>query len=618
MYIRRKFLGKVAAGSAITSDAITNTFMSSFSGSETDAPRANRASQNLSITELIRLPWVMELLLAAGTFLVFCGTLAFGFVYDDRMQILDNVSITRWSFVPQYFTGNVWALIDPHILANYYRPLFLLWLRLNYSLFGLNPTGWHALSVALHVIVVVQVFWLGRRLLRTEWAAALAAALFAVHPVHIESVTWISGATDPMLAIFLLASTLAFLRYLDEIGSGQGGKWAYAASLVFFGLALLSKEVAVMLPFMLLPIALYARKQQTTIRDIGLAAVPYFLLMAVYLLVRQYALSGFSHPLHRLSTRSMILTWPAVMALYARQLIAPFWISPYLNVHWVTALNRDFWAPLAICIALLAGAGVLWKWSSDRRLLSALYAWILLPLLPVLYIKVFSGSEIAHDRYLYVSSVGFCILVVAIVRAAAKRVALRIQIWKAIGAAAIVLLMTMTISGELYWASDLLLFKHALEVAPENEAAILNLGISYAEHQRPDLAAPLLKSLYDRNPKLPTAAYNYGELLARTGQWHLAEPIMRRALELDPRNDRWWIEFSNVEFTLGKIAEAQTAAREAARLRPDAPGYHAVIGVLATKLGDRETAEKAFHEELKRYPDNPVALSGLKELDSHK
>jgi cytochrome c-type biogenesis protein CcmH/NrfG len=93
---------------------------------------------------------------------------------------------------------------------------------------------------------------------------------------------------------------------------------------------------------------------------------------------------------------------------------------------------------------------------------------------------------------------------------------------------------------------------------------------------------------------------------------------MRRALELDPRNDRWWIEFSNVEFTLGKIAEAQTAASEAARLRPDAPGYQAVIGVLATKLGDRETAEKAFHEELKRYPDNPVALSGLKELDSLK
>src|SRR6266496_1740761 len=121
--------------------------MTPSSESDTAVQRQGRARQNLSVAELLRVSWVMELLLAAGTFLVFCGSLAFGFVYDDRMQILQNVSITRWSYVPQYFTKQVWALIDPHILANYYRPLFLVWLKINYSLFGLNPTGWHALSI---------------------------------------------------------------------------------------------------------------------------------------------------------------------------------------------------------------------------------------------------------------------------------------------------------------------------------------------------------------------------------------------------------------------------------------------------------------------------------------
>jgi tetratricopeptide (TPR) repeat protein len=248
--------------------------------------------------------------------------------------------------------------------------------------------------------------------------------------------------------------------------------------------------------------------------------------------------------------------------------------------------------------------------------LTALYAWIVFPLLPVLYIKVFSESEVAHDRYLYVSSVGFCILVVAVFRSVAERVNLPSKIWRAIGAAALVLLMTITVSGELYWASDLLLFKHALEVAPENGAAMINLGIIYAEHQRPDLAEPMLKGLYARNPNSAPAAYNYSELLARTGQWALAEPIMRRALALDPRNDRWWMEFSNVEFTLGKVSEAQAAANVAVSLKPDAPGYHAVLGVLAAKLGNRETAAREFREELKRHPDNQAALSGLKELES--
>ena len=145
---------------------------------------------------------------------------------------------------------------------------------------------------------------------------------------------------------------------------------------------------------------------------------------------------------------------------------------------------------------------------------------------------------------------------------------------------------------------------------------MLNLGIIYAEHQRPDLAEPMLEGLYSRNPNSAPTAYNYGELLARTGQWALAEPIMLRALELDPRNDRWWMEFSNIEFTLGKVVEAQAAAGEAVRLKPEAPGYHAVLGVLAMKLGDRGTAEKEFREELKRHPDNQAARSGLKELGS--
>ena len=588
--------------------------MTPSSESETPVRSKFNASQTLSVSELLRLPYVMELLLAAGTFLLYCGTLAFQFVYDDRMQVLENVSITKWSYVPRYFTGNVWALIDPNILANYYRPLFLLWLRLNYALFGLNSSGWHALSIALHMIAVVQVFWLGRRLLRSERAAATAAALFAVHPVHIESVTWISGATDPMLAVFVLGSTLAFLRYLEEAESGDGGKWAHAWSLIFFGLALLSKEVAVMLPLMLLPTALYARKEKTSARDVGMAAVPFFLLIVAYLLVRQHALSGFAHPLSIFSTTNMLLTWPSILLYYVRELVAPFWISPYANVHWVTGATREFWIPLAICAALLIAVWTLWKRSSEKSLLNALFAWILLPILPVLYIKVFSASELVHDRYLYVSSIGFCIFVVVIARAVAARVKLSPTAWKAVAGMVLAGLMIITFSGEMYWASDLLLFKHALEVAPGNTSAAVNLGIMYAELKRPVLAEPLLRGVYERSPDSAAAAYNYGELLAGNHQWAMAEPIMRRALELDPRSDRWWMEYANVELTLGKTAEALGAAKNALALRPNGYSYHAVLGVIYLKAGDRVNAEREFQEELRLHPDNRAAQAGLKEL----
>jgi protein O-mannosyl-transferase len=590
--------------------------MSSSSGSETAVPRANRALQNLSINELIRLPWVMELLLAATTFLVFCGTLAFGFVYDDRMQILENVSITKWSYVPQYFTQNVWGLINPNVPANYYRPLFLLWLRVNYAIFGLQPTGWHALSVLLHVVVVVQVYWLGRRLLHSNVAAASAALIFAVHPVHIESVTWISGVTDPILAVFMLASTLAFLRYLGEVRMGDGGKWAHAASLIFFALALLSKEVAVMLPLMLLPMALYTRKQHTSSRDVGMAAVPFFLLILVYLMIRQHALSGFSHPLSHHSTKDMLQTWPMVLAFYARQLITPFWISPYSNVNWVTSFARDFWLPLALCLMIVGVAWVSWKKTEEPRLLSALYCWISLPILPVLYLKTFSRSELTHDRYVYISSIGFSVLIVYFARNLASKFSVPGKVMKFAAIAFITIFTIVTVSGEMYWASDLLLFKRALELAPNNEAAAVNLGIMYAEHGRPDLAEPLLKGVYARDPKGSSTLYNYAVLLVQTHRFSEAEPLLQQALKLDPGNDRVWMELANTELSLGKGTEAQDAARKATQLRPDAIGYHAVLGVIAYKLGNREEAEREFREELRRHPENAVAISGLQQLQN--
>jgi predicted Zn-dependent protease len=102
--------------------------------------------------------------------------------------------------------------------------------------------------------------------------------------------------------------------------------------------------------------------------------------------------------------------------------------------------------------------------------------------------------------------------------------------------------------------------------------------------------------------------------LARTQQWALAEPVMQHALQLDPGNDRWWMEYANVKLTLGKAAEANEAAKRAVALRPDAEGYHAVLGVIAVKLGDRETAAREFREELRRHPDSAAAHAGLKQL----
>ncbi len=129
----------------------------------------------------------------------------------------------RGAILPHYFTSHAWAELYPHVSGNYYRPLFLLWFRLNHAMFGLDPKGWHLTTILCHVAATYMVLVLVRRLAASPWIAFSAATLFALHPVHIESVAWVSGVTDPLMAIFLIGSFLAYLRFREGNRCGLDG-----------------------------------------------------------------------------------------------------------------------------------------------------------------------------------------------------------------------------------------------------------------------------------------------------------------------------------------------------------------------------------------------------------
>jgi len=553
----------------------------------------------------------MALMLGAFSFLLYSGTLAFKFVYDDRRQVVDNAALTGWSYVHLYFSQNVWALIDPHKLANYYRPLFLLWLKVNYSLFGLAPMGWHTLEVLLQALVTVEVFWLARRLLKAEVPAAVSALLFAVHPLHIESVAWVSGATDPLVTLFMLAAVLSFLRFLDFPARE---KWyLYIGSMGFTALALLSKEVAVFLPFLLIVTAFAVPRDDHDTRRILQYSLPFILLTIAYLVIRRLVLVGFSHSLQSYSNYDLFLTLPVVIVFYARQLAVPFKISPYANIVWETAPDLyHFWIPLAICCLIAIAALVAYRISQQRQLLLALYGWILLPLLPALYLTVFPPTELVHDRYAYESSVGFCILVIlACWKAARKCSPILVQ---AVSVCALGTLAILTFHGELNWASDILLFTHAVKVSPSNDAAMTNLGVVYLENNHPVEGAAALRLVCERNPGYAPAAYNLAHYLSVNHRDAEAEYFFQRALTLDPGQEGWLIQFAATELRLGKLTQAERAAREAIRLRHDGLEFHLVLGAVLLAKQDLAGAEEAFSQELGLNPEDTNAKEILKRL----
>src|SRR5271163_3486280 len=164
----------------------------------------------------LRRPGILLPLLGLVTFVVYSGSLSFDFVWDDWPQIVNNPLIRSWNNLPRAFGSDLWYHVARHQV--YYRPLFVAWSMLNYTLFGLRPWGWHLGAVVLHVGAVTAVFWLARRLGLEYWTSALAALVFALHPVHIEPVAWVSAASDTMVTIFVALAFAAFLKGREAKG----------------------------------------------------------------------------------------------------------------------------------------------------------------------------------------------------------------------------------------------------------------------------------------------------------------------------------------------------------------------------------------------------------------
>ncbi|HEY6332502.1 MAG TPA: hypothetical protein VI756_24470, partial [Blastocatellia bacterium] len=412
------------------------------------------------------LPLAISLSIAAA----YLSTVAFGFVYDDEGQILANPLIRSWRHIPDFFTRNVWGF-DPTSGANYYRPVFLLWLFVNRFLFGLHPGPWHLAAVGLHIVCALLVYGITLKLGRNLMLAAATGLIFALHPVHIQAVAWISGANESLMAVFLLLAYACYLNSSGIFGEGSGrsklsgGGWAIL-STAMYGLALLTKETAIIFPIIVLGTGwIYGRKIPTVGRSFlfGLKrALPYAALAVIYCLVHILVL-GFPHAVTSLSKLSLLYTWPGVAWSYVRLLLWPVGLSLLYTSHYLAAFEiRQVLAPAAAIILLAAMILFCCRrylTGDQRRLAGVAALWMVLPMLPLADLRFLPQDQVIQDRYLYLPSIGFSLLVaIAVTKISGRGPVLFGQPARLVLAVAVlsVFLGALTASQAIYWANDLL------------------------------------------------------------------------------------------------------------------------------------------------------------------
>ncbi len=560
----------------------------------------------------------------ALTLLTFIGTLRFDFVYDDLSQIVSNPHVQSWRYVPAYFTEQVWGHLHPGQAGDYYRPIFLLWLLWDHTLFGMWPGGWHATTLLLHLLTTGLVYLLARRLTKDRIAAGIASLFFGLHPVHIEAVAWISAVCEPLMAAAMLGSLLCYLKQRG-IQPSRRSPWQ-AASVALFLIAALSKETALVLPGIIAayewlfpsPSAPTAgvpgtpadrgpeRDSETAGLPLRIArgVSPFAVVLAGYLVVRLRVLKGLAIPADKVTFSAVLLTWPSLLWFYLKQLLWPVRISPFYETPLVHSPGLgNFVLPL-LAVSCAAAALGFWAWRSRLAAFAAI--WLALTIFPALWgVRYFGESELAHDRYLYLPSVAFALLLAVAIRKLHRGHAQLFgqpAVQVAVVAMVTCFLGIASAAQSVYWANNLLLYSRGVQVAPHNTLAWDHLGTEWMARNRPDKAIETYQHALELDPDAWNTNFALGIAYSSIGNLPQADRYLARACELRSGYANQFYYLGAVRLQMGRLKEAEAPLRKALEIWPTAVGWHQTLGVVLEREGDLAGARDQYRAELTNNP----------------
>lgn len=543
------------------------------------------------------------LLALALTCLVYLATLRFSFVYDDLPQIVGNPTLTSWHYLPTLFLGHVWKFRLPEWPGNYYRPIFMSWLLLNRMLWGLRPMPWHACALVLHLLATWMAFVVSRQVLRSSTQAGVVAILFGLHPIHIESVAWISGATDPLMSIFVLAAFWVWIR--GSNAPEQRALWRLFAA-IFYLLGCLSKETAFALPIVVIAYE-YLFQEKRRLAHLVLDVWPLWIASGIYLAVRILVLHGFEHPVG-VPLKAILFTVPAVLWGYMRLLVWPAGLSVFYATPPVTSISEwRFWLPLLTGIAALGAV----CWAGKRsRVFAFSFLWVVVFLVPaIMALPLFHAGEWLHDRYLYLPSLGLCLFIAHVLCRGWNSES---HFLKYVSVGSLPLLVTAmcfaTTWQEQPWADSVLLFTHSAKQEPDSGWAKGYLAAELNRRGDRDNAARFYEAALKIDPGNWRNLSDYATILFYQGDFHRADELFTRAIALDPRDPAIHLNQGISRFKYGNYDAAENSFNAALKRDPNLPQCHYWLGNALAAQGKNDAARMEYSKEVELHPESAAEM----------
>ena len=554
-------------------------------------------------------------LLALAVFAVFGQTLRYDFVnYDDNQYFSSNPQVQgglTWN-------GVIWAFRTTY--AANWHPLTWLSLMLDAQLFGAGSMGPHLTNVLLHAANTVLLFLLLRRLSGTYWRSALVAALFGLHPLHVESVAWVAERKDVLSGLFFLLTLLIYARYVEQSKAQSPKSRAfYGLALLFFALGLMSKPMLVTVPFVLLLLDYWPLKrfglstfnlQPSTFRRLILEKFPFFVLSTASCVVTFLAQRRLIEPIERLPLSSRFSNALVSYIAYLSQTFYP----AKLAIFYPHPEKGPPLLEITLALILLAGisAGVL-ALRRVRPYLLVGWLWYLGMLVPVIGL-VQVGWQGRADRYTYLPLIGVFIMLAWGARDLFSSWRYRRPVLGITAFIGIAVLMVCASIQTSYWRNSESLWTHTLACTSRNYVAHINLGIVFAGRGQTAEAMEHYRKALEILPDFAEAHYDVGNVLADQGRYTEALEHYQRALEIKP-------DFAEAHNSLGillaqqgRSAEAMEHYQRALEIKPDYAEAHNSLGIMLAGQGRSAEAMEHYQRALEIKPDFAEAHYNLGNL----
>jgi protein O-mannosyl-transferase len=587
------------------------------------------------------------LLLATAT--LYWPVVSFDFVdYDDLTYIVRNAHVN---------TGFHWGQLAWPFESGFggnWQPLTWWSHALDFQLYGLWAGGHHTTNIMLQALSAMALFLLLQRWTKAFWRSALVAALWAWHPLHVESVAWVSERKDCLSCLLWVLTLWAYLQYAEELKVQSSTRCAraqarrefkifYGLSLVFFGLGLMAKPMVVTLPFVLLLLDYWplGRVPSQSPRALLKEKIPFFLLSAACCIVTliMQTRSGAIVPLAGIPLDFRF--WNAA-ASYVWYIEKAFWPKDLIVMYPLARLSSWLVTLSIVILISISGLAVLWRRTRPYFLFG--WCWFLGTLVPVIgLIQV--GTQSTADRYSYIPTMGLFIMLVWGVNELAAR-------WPhqrvALGVLAAAVAMACIVATRLQlacWKDTAALFAHALKVMPNNapvrallasyyrdqgqlEQARLecewalrdapgnpvmqhDLGQILLAEKKFDQAADQFRLSLQSLPNQEGTRMNLGKILLAQNKAGEAVAEFQTALRYNPRSENIHFHLAEALGRQGNIEEAAEEFAQCIRLQPSEAEPHARLAALLSSQGRTAEAIAEYREALRLQPDSPDLLNNL-------